>query len=65
MFKDHPNFGQIRFVVEPDLREHLSVSCDVPASNIKKRMAEFAEMFSANGVTMLDTTLLDNMIQEQ
>ena len=30
VFKDHPNFENIKFVLVPDLKEHLKCTCDIP-----------------------------------
>ena len=30
LFKNHPNFLNIIFILDPDIREHLNSSCDVP-----------------------------------
>ena len=32
VFKNHPNFENIKFVLVPDLKEHLKCTCDIPGS---------------------------------
>ena len=44
MFKDHPNFKNIKFVVYPQLRESLDRCCDVPRP-VKDLIKEFGEKF--------------------
>jgi hypothetical protein len=30
LFKDHPNFSEIKFIVHPLLRENMHTVCDIP-----------------------------------
>ena len=30
LFKDHPNFSEIKFIVHPMLRENMHTVCDIP-----------------------------------
>jgi hypothetical protein len=53
MFKSHPNFESIRFVLEPLARERISGSGDIP-SEINAVVEEFDHLFP-NG---LDTIKL-------
>ena len=30
LFKNHPNFDKLNFIVDPDMKEHLHSPCDIP-----------------------------------
>jgi hypothetical protein len=53
LFKDHPYFRSIRFVVNPDLREVMHTVCDIPDSyeNIIK---EFKPCFPIFDLSLMD-----------
>lgn len=61
VFKDHPNFANLTFIVDPDLREELFVSCDVPAAGILRRLEYQGDLFAADGSTLLDTTPMQDI----
>ena len=44
MFKDHPNFNNLKVILEPDLREQLNSSCDVPG-DIEAIIYDFSTLF--------------------
>ena len=33
MFKEHPNFGKIQFVLAPEIREKIGITGDIPLDN--------------------------------
>ena len=43
-FKDHPKFKDIQFIILPDLKEHLSCTCDIPGP-IEPLILEFSKLF--------------------
>ena len=45
LFKEHPNFKNIKVVLEPNLREQLNSSCDVPG-DINAIIYDFSTLFS-------------------
>ena len=57
IFKNHKNFNDLQFIVDPDLREHLWATCDIPAPGIKRRFLNYRKWFHN-----LDTSLLDKLI---
>ena len=56
MFKSHPKFSKIKFVVEPDLRPRLERPCDIPLP-MKETMAEYGQLFGGQ----IDFSLLEKM----
>ena len=48
LFKDHPNFKNIKFVIHPDLREIVHTVCDVP-DNYENVLSEFNGCFNKLG----------------
>ena len=38
VFKEHPNFDKINFVLEPRIREKIGISGDIPLSNTEWMM---------------------------
>ena len=48
IFKEHPDFVNIKFVVHPLMRERLHVSSDAPNTDIMKVLKEFQTNFSGN-----------------
>ena len=58
LFKDHPNFNNIKVVINPDVRETFGFSCDIPIS-IQNLKTEFFSLFP-----LLDTSLLDSLIDK-
>jgi broad specificity phosphatase PhoE len=52
IMKDHPNFGEIKFIIHPDIREKLGGADDVPSQNIQNLFKEYNEKFNGN----LDST---------
>ena len=54
LFKEHPNFGNIRFIVDPDVKEHLNAVCDVPRP-IDETLEEFNQLFPQG----LDMSLME------
>lgn len=51
LFKDHPNLtsGQVKVMVDPDLREGLKDSCTVPLSGVQDTLNWIRNMFSVDG----------------
>ena len=56
MFKRHANFEKIKFIVDPDVKEHLCSPCDIPEP-VEPLIAEFDKLFPQG----LDMTLLDEL----
>mmetsp|Transcript_2928 Transcript_2928/g.4970 ORF Transcript_2928/g.4970 Transcript_2928/m.4970 type:complete len:93 (+) Transcript_2928:256-534(+) len=56
LFCEHPNFEKVKFILDPNLREHLHSPCDV-GKDIQKSLAEFREL-----IPNLDTSLLDELV---
>ena len=52
-FKAHPNIGNIRFILNPDVRESMNSICDIP-NPILDTINEFKQKFPN-----LDTSLMD------
>lgn len=48
IFKEHPQFKEIKFFVMPELREKLQVVADTPSLNASALMQEFKEEFGEN-----------------
>ena len=44
LFKNHPNFSSIKFIVDPDLREHIESPCDIP-NPIMKTLEHYKRFF--------------------
>jgi len=40
VYKNHPNFARIKFVLVPSLREAMDIACDIPI-HIDDLLAEF------------------------
>ena len=55
VFQNHPNFNQLTFKVDPDLREVFTCVCDVPDS-VTKTIDDFKQV-----IPNLDTSLLDSL----
>ena len=57
LFHQHPNFKNMRFIVDPDLRECLDDSCTIPAANIQAKLKKYKKVFTPpkGGKTMLET----------
>jgi hypothetical protein len=53
VYKSHPDFEKIKFIILPSLREGLNTSSDIPA-NINDTVREFSELFPH-----LDTTFFE------
>jgi broad specificity phosphatase PhoE len=45
MFKEHPNFDSIRFILVPNAHETLCAISDLPEANILSRILEFSHYF--------------------
>ena len=56
IFKDHPNWGSMRFIALPDLREKLQVMSDLPSFECGKVFEEFTEKFQGQ----LDLSQISN-----
>jgi len=66
VFKDHPNWDNIKFIVEPNIIEFLKDTPTIPEKGIQDKLDEFRKLFrDSNGKTLLDTTLIDRVINEQ
>ena len=48
MFKNHPNFNSMKFIVLPELREKLQVVADTPFLSFKELQKQFKEKFGNN-----------------
>ena len=59
LFKKHPNFGNIRFIVDPDVKEHLHTACDVPRP-IDETLEEFNKLFPQG----LDLSLMEPIFEK-
>lgn len=59
IFREHKNFknGKLKIIVNPDLREKLHVSVDIPTRNIHGLIKEFEEKMKYN----LDISRFDNL----
>lgn len=53
IFKDHPNFEKINFILTPKLREHLHSSNDIPW-NIEDTVKEYSQYFKNFDTSALD-----------
>ena len=53
VFKVHPNFQKIKFIVVPDLKEHLHCTCDIPGQ-IMPLIDEFKDQFPNFDCSFLD-----------
>ena len=53
MFKEHPNFHSIKFILVPDLKEHLKCTCDIPG-HIEPLIKHYSSLFP-----IFDTSLVD------
>lgn len=56
LFKDHPNFANIKVIIDPDLREHIQSSCDIPQA-WPITLKEYSRLFKGE----IDTKLMDEM----
>jgi hypothetical protein len=54
MFKDHPNFDSIKFVLSPNAHETLLAVADLPSEDFLKRISDYALDFPKG----LDTSLI-------
>jgi hypothetical protein len=54
MFREHPNFDQIRFILIPNAHETLSAISDLPEGNILDRVSNYSIKFPSG----LDTSIL-------
>ncbi len=57
LFKNYPNFNEIKFIIEPNLREHLDSPCDVPISPLSENIKFYKKM-----IPQIDFSLLDPLI---
>ena len=55
VFKEHPNFENIKFVLVPDLKEHLKCTCDIPGS-FESLIKNYSSLFPN-----FDTFLVDSI----
>jgi len=53
LFGNHPNFKNIKFIVHPDLREGMSVSCDVP-TDIRPILDSFKSLYGDLDVSKMN-----------
>ena len=56
LFKDHPRFTHIKFIVDPDLRPRLERACDIPL-RLQDTINEFNHLFNH----ALDYSLVEKM----
>ena len=66
LYKDHPNFNEIQFVIEPDIREHLHSPCDI-ANPIEETLREFQPLFPKIDTSSLDGSnywFINNLLPE-
>ena len=51
MFREHPNWGSIEFVLEPTIREKIGISGDIPLANkdwLTQYDLVYRDMFEGN-----------------
>ena len=53
LFREHPDFERINFVVEPLMRERMHTTCDIPA-NLEELLKEFKEKIPQLDVSAFD-----------
>ncbi|CAI2372015.1 unnamed protein product [Moneuplotes crassus] len=58
VYKDHPDFASIKFILLPQLRESLNIISDIP-SNINEVIEEFKELIPQLHIAELNTSLVD------
>lgn len=55
IFKSHPNFAQIKFIVEPLIREKIMIGSDIPSFNSKQMiLKEYKDLFPNLDLSKLD-----------
>ena len=62
IFKDHPNFKKINFVLEPEIREKVGITGDIPLSNKEWLRAydyTYRDMFEGR----LDLSEMDKLLR--
>ena len=58
IFKDHPNFKTMQFIVNPDLREKITITGDVPLNN-SELFKVLQEVYQPMFQNRLDVTKLE------
>jgi hypothetical protein len=54
IFKSHPNFENIKFIVEPLIREKIMIGSDLPSDDChKKIILEYSSKFKILDLTRL------------
>ena len=59
LFKGHPNFDNIRFILDPDVKEHLHTACDVP-----RPIDETLEQFNKLIPQGLDMSWMESILKK-
>ena len=59
LFRNHPRFNDIKFIIDPYLKEHLDSPCDIPLS-IGETIRNFKPLFPD-----LDCSLLDDLLSRE
>ena len=55
IFKNHPNFGQMKVIIEPLIREKIMIGSDLPSFDSKKTIqAEYLSIFPNMDTSKLD-----------
>ena len=62
IFKDHPNFKTMQFIVNPDLREKITITGDVPLNN-SQLAKELQEVYQPMFQNRLDVSKLEQAMK--
>jgi len=62
IFKDHPNFKTMQFIVNPDLREKITITGDVPLNNCEL-VKVIQEVYQPMFQNRLDVSKLESAIE--
>lgn len=64
MFKGHPNFGKIQFVLAPEIREKIGITGDIPLDN-KEWSASYDLVYKDMFAGRLDTSAMRNRLNQR
>ena len=64
MFKEHPNFGKIQFVLAPEIREKIGITGDIPLDN-KEWQTSYNLVYKDMFAGRLDTSAMRHRLNQR